>query len=294
MSRCTEPLLWFCSSCSHPFEMGEWEQHDRSCPVCHSSTGVWRCGKCSGEFGQPSLGSEHPCLAKPSTAHRATRLVSRSPLKPRSTLTNTPVANPSQYTGSRSYLNPEAINLPHQPVPKARPRGVLKFFFVYGRASRLEFWCTTISIPFLLLIYLCLLVSLKDLINMNLLLILFFLGQVIALWLFTTVFVRRVHDSGCSVKTSRRDLGLIFISIPFLLMVFIRTFLSLGFQMNSTIPLVYLVGLPIIYWICLTIFVRRTPDSASSSTLILNAFNNIRLQCKRGDSDPNSYGPAIT
>jgi hypothetical protein len=63
MSRCTEPLLWFCSSCSHPFEIGEWEGHGRSCPVCHSNCGVWRCGKCSGEFGQPSLGSEHPCLA---------------------------------------------------------------------------------------------------------------------------------------------------------------------------------------------------------------------------------------
>jgi DNA-directed RNA polymerase subunit RPC12/RpoP len=114
MSRCTEPLLWFCSSCSHPFEMGEWEGHDRSCPVCHSKSGVWRCGKCSGEFDQPSLGSEHPCLAKPKPSH-GTKLVSRS----RGRATPTPRLTPELPQDSQVQIKTEIFEhfLKEQSVP---------------------------------------------------------------------------------------------------------------------------------------------------------------------------------
>ena len=211
MSRCTEPLLWFCSSCSHPFEMGEWEGHDRSCPVCHSSSGVWRCGKCSGEFGQPSLGSEHPCLAKPKPSH-GTKLVSRS----RGRATPAPRLTPELPQDSQVQIKTEIFDpfLKEQNNPPVlaqeikQPRGIWRFFSTKGRASRREYCLVTFSTPFLLFGFLVIegilfvLFGLdKDPSSFDAAIICFFLiGCPLVCWIYLAAFVRRVHDSGLPAR----------------------------------------------------------------------------------------------
>lgn len=68
MKTCAEPLLWNCQRCGNPFQLEEWEAAGRECPVCHQSTGRWKCAKCAEPFEEPGLSETHPCKAKtPST-----------------------------------------------------------------------------------------------------------------------------------------------------------------------------------------------------------------------------------
>lgn len=234
MNRCSEPLLWFCGSCSNPFELEEWQSDDRSCPACHGKSGVWRCGKCHGEFGQPSLGSEHPCLAKPSSS-RGTRLVSRS----------------RGYSGE--IQNPNLLKKEQPPERKAifehflkeqsappviasispQPKGVWRYFSTKGRANRREYWLVTLSTPFLLFGFLV-------------------FEAVVAVAL-------GINKQPSSVK---------IVAIYF-----------------------FLIGCPLVFWIYLAAFVRRRHDVGLSGRKRLNAFHTIYLLFKKGDSEPNSYGP---
>ena len=99
MSTCSEPLVWICGSCGHSFQLDEWQEHGRLCPACNAREGSWSCGKCRGEFTQPSLGSEHPCLANTPQGKRV-RLVSRAQssthLNPRSASLIPPSPTPSR------------------------------------------------------------------------------------------------------------------------------------------------------------------------------------------------------
>ena len=210
MSRCTEPLLWFCRSCSHPFEMGEWEGHGRSCPVCHSNSGVWRCGKCSGEFGQPSLGSEHPCLAKPKPSH-GTKLVSRS----RGSATPALRLTPELLQDSQIKVKTEIFDhfLKEQSVPpvlaseSAQPKGVWRYFSAKGRANRREYWLVTLSTPFLLIGFLAVEAVFAGIFESSGLLekdqsagpaaaIFLLVGCPLVFWIYLAAFVRRRHDVG--------------------------------------------------------------------------------------------------
>ena len=209
MSRCTEPLLWFCSSCSHPFEMGEWEGHDRSCPVCHSSSGVWRCGKCSVEFGQPSLGSDHPCLAKPKPPY-GTKLVSRSIGRRPPILRLTPeLPKDSRLQIKTEIFDPflkEQNNPPVLAQEIKQPRGIWRFFSTKGRASRREYCLVTFSTPFLLSAFLVIVIIIAVLFVLlgfeqslvvkaaDICFILF--GCPLVFWIYLAVFVRRRHDVG--------------------------------------------------------------------------------------------------
>ena len=74
---CTEPLVWTCKSCGHSFQLDEWQEQGRLCPACNAHEGSWQCGKCQAGFTQPSLGSQHPCLANTPQGKRV-RLVSRA------------------------------------------------------------------------------------------------------------------------------------------------------------------------------------------------------------------------
>lgn len=206
MSRCSEPLLWFCSSCSHPFEMGEWEGHDRSCPVCHSKSGVWRCGKCSGEFDQPSLGSEHPCLAKPKPL-RGTKLVSRSRGRTPPVLLLTPeLLQDSQIqvkTEIFDHFLKEQNNPPVLTQEIKQPRGIWKFLSTKGRANRREYWLVTFSTPFLLFGFLvieAIIVALlgleTDQSTIKAITCFFLIGCPLVFWIYLTAFVRRRHDVG--------------------------------------------------------------------------------------------------
>lgn len=62
MKTCSEKLLWYCQGCGNPFELEEWEKGQRGCPLCERTEGQWKCSSCQKDFGQPSLGDEHPCL----------------------------------------------------------------------------------------------------------------------------------------------------------------------------------------------------------------------------------------
>lgn len=127
MSRCSEPLLWFCGSCSNPFELGEWQDHGRSCPACHGKSGVWRCGKCHGEFGQPSLGSEHPCLDKQSSSSHGTELARHSK----------EVRRLSSHSGSSLPLS-EMNNYIERELEKARRAEWDKIWEEYFQAKELK------------------------------------------------------------------------------------------------------------------------------------------------------------
>jgi len=61
VKTCSEKLLWYCQGCGNPFELEEWEKARRGCPLCEQTEGQWKCSSCQKDFGQPSLGEEHPC-----------------------------------------------------------------------------------------------------------------------------------------------------------------------------------------------------------------------------------------
>jgi len=63
MKKCSETLLWHCEACQNIFSLEEWDTAKRKCPACLGPAGLWKCSTCQGVFGQPSLGSEHPCLS---------------------------------------------------------------------------------------------------------------------------------------------------------------------------------------------------------------------------------------
>jgi hypothetical protein len=96
---CSEPLVWTCKACGHSFHTDEWQAHGRQCPACNAHEGSWHCGKCQAGFTQPSLGSEHPCLANNPHGKRV-RLVSRAHtsthLNPRSASLIAPSPTPSR------------------------------------------------------------------------------------------------------------------------------------------------------------------------------------------------------
>ena len=96
---CSEPLVWTCKSCANSFQLDEWQEHGRLCPACNAHEGSWHCGKCQAGFTQPSLGSEHPCLANTPQGKRV-RIVSRTHssthLNPRSASLIAPSPTPSR------------------------------------------------------------------------------------------------------------------------------------------------------------------------------------------------------
>lgn len=96
---CTEPLVWTCKFCANSFQLDEWQEQGRLCPACSAHEGSWHCGKCRAGFAQPSLGSEHPCLANTPQGKRV-RLVSRAQssthLNPRSASLIPPSPTPSR------------------------------------------------------------------------------------------------------------------------------------------------------------------------------------------------------
>ena len=113
---CSEPLVWTCNSCGHSFQLDEWQEQGRLCPACNAREGSWSCGKCRGEFTQPSLGSEHSCLAN-STKGQPMRLVSKTqsytapPRKAHSTPPLLAESIPNQPTTSRKVLGWPALVL---------------------------------------------------------------------------------------------------------------------------------------------------------------------------------------
>jgi len=212
MSRCSEPLLWFCESCSNPFELEEWQHHGRSCPACRGKSGIWRCGKCHGEFGQPSLGSEHPCLAKPSSSH-GTKLISRS----RGYSGDVPGPNPNLTKKGKKPEQKEVFEhfLKEQASPPVlvktnnQVRGIRRYFSTKGRASRLEYWLVTLSTPFLLFGFVVVEAVFAAFFESSGLIekgqsagpaaaIFLMVGCPLVFWIYLAAFVRRRHDVGLS------------------------------------------------------------------------------------------------
>lgn len=212
MSRCSEPLLWFCGSCSNPFELGEWQEHGRSCPVCHGKTGVWRCGKCHGEFGQPSLGSEHPCLAQSKPAH-GTKLISKAP-NPVAHINSAGSSKESSSTQKKPIFEKFIKAAEEPPVlvtENPRPKGVWKFFSTKGRSSRREYWLITLSTPFLLFGFLVFEAAIAAFLETSGLLekgdtagpaavVFLLVGCPLVFWIYLAAFIRRRHDLGLSGK----------------------------------------------------------------------------------------------
>lgn len=210
MNRCSEPLLWFCSSCSHPFHLEEWQGHSRTCPVCSGKLGVWRCGKCRGEFDQPSLGSEHPCLAENNLANKSALGSPDQTDRVAFPLSKSELSQKWQM-GKRkqpSALFAEKENnrlVPTQDINQ--PRGVWRYFSTKGRANRREIWLVALSTPFLLsaVFFLDLILFgfliFSELISFELSKVLFMpffylTGFPLVVWLNIAVSIRRLHDVG--------------------------------------------------------------------------------------------------